>query len=60
VIECRRHPVDFRVLDAHLLGDRASPYSPAAKLTGMKFRNATPQIAFVNDLEEPGRQPDFW
>jgi hypothetical protein len=39
---------------------RFTPYSPAVKLSGVKFQNETPQIAFVNDLEEPERQPDFW
>lgn len=40
--------------------ERLTPYSPAVKLSGVKFQNETPQIAFVNDLEEPERQPDFW
>jgi hypothetical protein len=40
--------------------ERLTPYSPAVKLGGVKFQNEIPQIAFVNDLEEPERQPDFW
>ena len=36
------------------------PYGPAVKISGVKFQNGTPQIAFVNDLEEPESQPDFW
>jgi hypothetical protein len=34
VLECRRHPVDFGVLDAHLLGGRAPFRNRAARLTG--------------------------
>jgi hypothetical protein len=36
------------------------PYSPAVKISGVKFQNEVPRIAFVNDLEEPERQPEFW
>ena len=39
---------------------RVTPYSPVVKISGVKFRNETPQIGFVNDLEDPERQPDFW
>jgi len=38
---------------------RATPYSPAIKIQGVKFQNETPLIAFVNDLEEPEKPPDF-
>jgi hypothetical protein len=40
--------------------ERLTPYSPAVKISGIKFRNETPYLAFVNDLDEPGYQPDFW
>jgi hypothetical protein len=40
--------------------ERLTPYSPAVKISGVKFTNETPRIAFVNDLEEPERQPEFW
>jgi hypothetical protein len=40
--------------------ERLTPYSPAVKISGVKFRNETPQIAFVNDLEHPERSPEFW
>jgi len=39
---------------------RATPYSPAINIWGIKFQNETPLIAFVNDLEEPEKPPDFW
>ena len=39
---------------------RATPYSPAIKIQGVKFRNETPLLAFVNDLEEPEKPPYFW
>jgi hypothetical protein len=32
----------------------------AVKISGVKFQNESPQIAFINDLEEPESQPDFW
>jgi hypothetical protein len=34
VLECRRHPVDFGALDAHLLGDQAPFRNRAARLLG--------------------------
>jgi hypothetical protein len=40
--------------------ERLTPYSPAVKISGVKFENERPLIAFVNDLDEPERQPDFW
>jgi hypothetical protein len=40
--------------------ERLTPYSPAVKISGVKFCNELPQIAFVNDLEAPTEQPDFW
>ena len=40
--------------------ERLTPYSPAVKISGVKFRNETPYLAFVNDLDQPGCQPDFW
>lgn len=40
--------------------ERPTPYSPAIKISGVKFDNQNPQIAFVNDLEHPGRSPEFW
>jgi hypothetical protein len=36
------------------------PYSPAVKISGIKFENERPLIAFVNDLSGPEDQPDFW
>jgi hypothetical protein len=40
--------------------ERPTPYSPAIKISGVKFRGEVPCLAFVNDLEEPNSQPDFW
>jgi hypothetical protein len=40
--------------------ERLTPYSPAVKISGVKFTNETPRIAFVNDLEDPTNAPFFW
>jgi hypothetical protein len=39
---------------------RATPYSPAIKVSGIKFKDERPLLAFVNDLENPGEAPFFW
>ena len=41
--------------------ERLTPYSPAVKISGVKFENETPLLCFVNDMEQqPGEPPDFW
>jgi hypothetical protein len=39
---------------------RATPYSLAIKVSGIKFKNGSPLLAFVNDLEESAETPFFW
>jgi hypothetical protein len=55
-------PVDLREIGlvAPKNWERLTPYSPAVKISGVKFENERPLIAFVNDLDEPESQPDFW
>ena len=65
---CKRAPDDDGPFFIGEIGEvasknwaKATPYSPAEiKLAGIKFNNEMPQIAFVNDLEEPDQQPFFW
>ena len=40
--------------------ERLTPYSPAVKISGVKFENERRCIAFVNDLSGSEDQPDFW
>jgi hypothetical protein len=55
-------PVDLGEigLDAPKNWEPLTPYSPAVKISGVKFQNERPLIAFVNDLDEPECQPKFW